>query len=177
MNDPKLIITSSTLDLDLCELLGDKPSDFVILLANGKQVPGYGSPYDSPIARKNADYICSRLNEDGKDSWWPEFEKNWKEKLAEIGISDRPVFSFELHRVCPGRSEYLHCAIRLFEELGDRVRSWAIGSDSTGRQSVDIVSKQGRTYEESGDRMSLVIGLAVKRLLLDMANDKSSDRA
>lgn len=162
--DPRLVITSTPLDLELCTLLGDKPSDFVILLADGKTVPGYGTPYDSPTARKNCTYICSRLNEDGEESWWPEFAKNWGNRLAEICPPEhRPVFSWELHRVCVGHSAYLHCAIRLFEQLKDRISSWGVGT--AGGISCVEIEMNGKHYGEKDTDLALAIGRAVARAL------------
>lgn len=91
--EPKFINECAPIDLELCSLLGEKPSDFVVLQADDITVPGYGTPYE--LAK-----ICAP--------------------------GTRPVFSIAISRVCPGRSKYLHCAIRLFEELGKRVESWVV---------------------------------------------------
>lgn len=163
--EPHLIITSSAIDFELCELLGDKPSDFLVLLADGKQIPGYGTPYDTPVARSNYGYICKCLN-DEKDSLRAEFQRNWSDKLAEICAPEsRPVFSFEIHRVCAGHSSHLHCAIRLFEELSSRISSWNVGvTNGVGRAELMM---NGTTYSEEGSDLALAIGKAVARALRD----------
>lgn len=163
--EPKLVITSTLLDLELCELLGDKPSDYVILLANGKQVPGFGTPEDSPAARARLTAFCLKLNSEGGNSLWPEFAKNWGSRLSEICPPEtRPVFSWELHRVCVGWSQYDHCAIRLFLHLRERVSGWRMRM-SGNALAVEITMHTGNRYVERGTALAAVVCNAVVRAL------------
>jgi hypothetical protein len=85
----------------------------------------------------------------------------------------RPKISFAIHRVVPGRSKYLHVAIRLFEELGGRVQGWSV-SISGGAAKVVVRGSNGKayresTYKEASDAdVARTIVLAVKQLLQDM---------
>lgn len=126
MSELKFINECAPIDLELCELLGEKPSDFVVLQANGETVPGYGTPYDSAANRQRYADMCGWLNDADDEILWTKFLENWGKELANICdlCAGRPVFSIVVSRVCPGRSKYLHCAIRLFEELG--VESWVV---------------------------------------------------
>lgn len=168
MNEPKLVITNEPIDLELCELLGEKPSDFVILLADGKVLPGYGTPSDCKNARDNIQYFCDKLNTPKEDKkWWGEFSENWKLALDQIcEPGHRPVFSYEIHRVCACRSKNLHCAIRLFEELVERIDSWGVGTLSEGGFYARL-EMNGQEYVDYGADIPMVICTAVVRALRD----------
>lgn len=184
MSEPKITVTSSDLDLELTALLGNKPSDFLVLCLDGVQFERFGTPRDTPQARESKQSLVDHLNDRSKDSWWPDLFKNWKRemiaqfKLAEDVTSEdfRPVVSFEIHRVCAGHSAYLHCAIRLFEEerVATLVSSWTVGMNM---QAVAVIrSKLGNSYceapESPGENLSIVIGRAVKKLLIAEGGSK-----
>lgn len=170
--EPNLIVTSAPIDMQLAELLGEKPGDFIILCADGKPVPFFGTPYDSPIARRAQEAFVASINDKSKKSSWPEFFTNWcgyfardyKLPVETTWKTFHPEFSWEIHRVAHGYSEHLHAAVGLFDKLGDRVQSWRIGYDNTGA-NVEIVDARSCIFHETGPRMAHTIAVAVKRLL------------
>lgn len=174
--NPEIVVISSQLDLDLTELLGDKPADFLILCLDGKPLDGFGTPCDSPEARETKQCFVDHLNDRSKNSWWPKFLANWRRQIvtqfeltAENYLDFRPFVSWRIHRVCCGHSAHLHCAIRLFEE--EKVKSliarWTVGINK--HALVEIHSVGGRRYvvEQPGEPLSFVIGKAVKWLLTE----------
>lgn len=176
---PKFSIQSKPIDFEICDLLGEGYSDFIVLCFDGVQFEGFGTPFDTPANRKERQELVDHLNDHSKDSWWPDLLSNWKPKICrQFGLPTettaseyRPVVSWEISRVCVGYSEHLHAAIGLFGKLSDRIACWAVGGDSAGRQSVDITSKHGVNYSEAGESLPMAISLAVKRVLLDMPNN------
>lgn len=170
--EPKLIIKCSQLDFELAELLGEKSTDFIVLLADGVQLDFFGTPVDSPHQRQVYQYIVTELN-DRKGTEWNKFFSEWRRQFAkQFKLADsatykdfHPKFEMAISRVCHGHSTYLHCAIRLFEELEDRIKSWVVRKLPFGKSLVEISATDGRIITESGDVMSIVIGKAVKRLL------------
>ena len=175
--EPQLIIKCSPLDYELSELLGEKSTDFIVLLADGVQLEFFGTPVDSPHQRRVYQYIVDELN-NRKVSAWKKFYTDWQRqfgkqfKLTETTTHKdfHPKFEMAISRVCHGHSSYLHCAIRLFEELDDRIKSWVVRKLPFGKSLVEISASDGRIITQSGDVMSIVIGEAVKRLLSGQAN-------
>jgi hypothetical protein len=171
--EPKLIVKSTPLELELSELLGGETADFIVICANGEQVPFLGTPYDHPVRRAAYPELIAKLN-DRSGTDWPEMFVNWKRqfcahyKLApETTAQDFwPEFSFAISRTCPGYAQHLHVAVRLFEQLGPKVTGWLI-SHGDGKDIVEIFAANGAVYRESGEGMALVIATAVKRLLTD----------
>ena len=175
---PELIIKQSALDYELCELLGEKPSDFIVLLADGEQVPFFGTPFDTPQNRRAEQLFVDSINDRTKKSSWPEFFRNWRRqfgheyKLApEATAADyHPQFSWAISRVCAGYAGHMHVAIGVFEKLGTRVKSWVVEKTDDGVDNVEIVSATGVGYRESGFGMARLIAQAAKRLLRDLPN-------
>lgn len=169
---PELIIKNQPIDFDLCKLLGSTPADFLVLCFDGVQLDDFGTPYDTPQNRLGRQGLVDALNDTSDKSLWPEMWKNWKPSICkQFGLPDtttsadyRPVVSIKLSRVCPGYSEHLHSAIRLFETLADKIETWFVARNKTGCQ-VGIVDKSGRTFSRTGGRMSLAIAEAVLDLL------------
>lgn len=60
--EPKLIIKCTQLDFELTELLGEKSTDFIVLLADGVQLEFFGTPVDSPNQRRVYQNIVEELN-------------------------------------------------------------------------------------------------------------------
>jgi len=175
--EPQLIIKCSQLDFELAALLGEKPIDFIVLLADGVQLEFFGTPVDSPTQRKVYQYIVDELN-DRKRTAWKKFFGDWNRQFSKQFNLDKeathkdfhPKFEMAISRVCHGHSSYLHCAIRLFEELEDIIKSWVVRKLPFGKSLVEISATDGRIITQSGDVMSIVIGEAVKRLLSGQAN-------
>jgi len=177
-----LIINHSALDLELCELLGEKPADFIVLCADGEQVPFFGTPLDSPLARKAQQAFVDGINDRSKKSTWPEFFANWKSYFCReyklppetTAAGYHPNFSWAIARVCPGYSEHLRVAISLFEALGAKVKSWTLARAPGGSDMVEIVSASGAVYRETGSGMAALIAQAAARLLRDWPNTEMS---
>ena len=175
--EPNLVIKSKPLDFELCELLGEKSADFLVLCADGDLVPFTGTPFDSPVERQKYTQFVDFLNDRSDKSWWPEFFANWKNQFCKhYGLAPEttyrdyhPKFSFVVSRSCVGYSEHLHCAIQLFDQLAAHIESWSICRADTGINVVKIKSKRGTLYIQAGEKMSVVITEAVKRL---MQNDQ-----
>lgn len=176
--EPQLIIKCSQLDFELTELLGEKSTDFIVLLADGVQLEFFGTPVDSPHQRRVYQYIVDELN-NRKLPAWKKFFTDWQRQFAkQFKLADgtthkdfHPKFEMAISRVCHGHSTYLHCAIRLFEELADRIKTWSVRKFPDGMNRVEIIATNGQIVMESGEVMSIAIGKAVKRLLSRQAND------
>lgn len=175
--EPELVLKSTPLDFELARLLGEKPGDFLILCFDGVRFEGFGTPFDTPHNRKERQEMVDRLNDRTKKSWWPELWVNWSTALkSQYGLPEldgapddqRPTASLKVSRVCAGHSSYLHYAIRLFEEerVAALVARWSVGAGADGESYVKISSRTDRHFDEVGPSLSVVIGLAVKRLLI-----------
>lgn len=173
--EPELIIKGEPIDYEISELLGEKPGDFLVLCFDGVQFERFGTPSDSPAARKRKSEMVDYLNDRSKDSWWPELWKNWAGEIRaqyglppETGPDDyRPLVSYKISRVVAGRSKYLHCAIRLFEEIDEKLKTWSVRKLRNGepKHLVEIVTIDDRPILESGDDLPLVICKAIRRVL------------
>lgn len=168
---PELIIKGQPIDYELCELLGNKPVDFVVLCFDGVQLEDFGTPYDTPRNRAERQALAERLNDRSTDSLWPELWRNWKPNicrqfgLPETTTSDQysPVVTCKISRVVHGYSEHLHAAIGLFETLADKIEKWTVINEAGCRAKV--IDKHGRIFERAGTKMSLVIAESVRELL------------
>ena len=178
---PELIITGNPIDYELTELLGEKSADFIVLCFNGVQFERFGTPYDSPRERERTESMVRLLNSrNKKETLWPRMWENWAGEirkqygLPEDATADdfRPVASYQIKRVCHGRSQHLHCAIRLFEELSDKLKTWSVRKCRDGKNLVEIVTADDRVIMESGDDLPLVICKAVLRVLKSPSNGK-----
>lgn len=166
---PKLITNGTELDFELAELLGEKPSSFLILCANGEPVDGYGTPFDSPCGRESRGELVERLNDKSEGSWWPEFFANWKPyfcrqfALPETTTAKEfhPEFSFAVSRTVCGYSEHLSAAIRLPELLGKRLSCWSFGHVG----GIGFASMNGITEEH--ESLPMAIALAARRILTE----------
>ena len=156
----KLNINNNSVDIELCELLGDKPSDFVVLCFDGVQLDFFGTPYDSPCARLEKQGLVDALNDKSEKSLWPELWKNWKPqicqqfKLPETTTSDkfRPVVTAEISRVSAAYSEHLHAAIGLFETLSGKITSWSIREIVGEQVAVEIFTHNFKHYSRIGKK-------------------------
>ncbi len=168
--DPELVINSRQIDLELCNLLGDKPADFLVLHLDGIPLEGFGTPFDTPSNRKTRQGLVDLLNDRSKESLWPDFWDNWSGSVIRqfglIGVAAedfRPCVSYKISRVCPGYSEQLHCAIGLFETLASKIEWWSISKHE--RCIVTIIGKNGVKFQRLGKIPSLVIAETVKEFL------------
>lgn len=170
---PPLIIKSKPVDFELCKLLGEGYGDFIVICANGEQVPFLGTPYDSPGRREAYPGLIAWLNDRSRGDW-PEMFTNWKRQFCEhykLPTETKaedfwPEFSFAISRVCHGYSEHLHAAIGLFDRLGDKAQSWRVERVG-GNAGVEIVDCRGKLYRESGTDMAALIATAVRALLIE----------
>ena len=179
---PKLTIKSAPIDLELCELLGDKPGDFLVLCFDGVQLDFFGTPYDSPRARVERQGLVDAINDTSEKSLWPDMWRNWKAqicqqfKLPETTTSDkyRPIVTLEISRVCAGYSEHLHAAIGLFEKVEDKIIGWGVRKLSDGTSKVEIIAKNAAVFSQTGEIMPLVIARTVGELLnANLENEKA----
>ena len=179
--EPELIISGNPIDYELTELLGEKSADFIVLCFDGVQFERFGTPYDTPRQRESTESMIRLLNSrDKKETLWPEMWKNWAGEIrkqyglpADATADDfRPVVSYQIKRVCYGRSENLHCAIRLFEELADKIKTWGVRKCDDGKHLVEIVTADGRPMMDSGEKLPMTICKVVRRMLKSsQAND------
>jgi hypothetical protein len=183
---PELIIKGQPIDYELCELLGNKPVDFIVICFDGVQLEDFGTPYDTPKNRAERLGLVDRLNDRSTDSLWPELWMNWKPNicrqfgLPETTTSDQysPVVSCKISRVCHGYSEHLHAAIGLFETIADKLESWSVSEMVNRQVHVEIFAKDLQRYARKGKRASLVIAETVRELLMaNQDNDPSSATA
>lgn len=164
-------INSTPLDLELCELLGEKPSDFIIICLDGVPVEGFGTPIDSPSNRLERMALVEALNRRSKRSLWPKFWENWWPELCKqfalpIGTTSdqfRPLASLHVSRVCAGYSEHLHCAIRLFEVCADKIENWSVMQRHGA--FVSVTDKEFRRFSHSDPIPSVAIALCFRDLL------------
>lgn len=178
--EPEIIIDGQQIDFDLAEMLGEKPGDFLVLCFDGVQFKRFGTPTDSPAARKRKSEMVDCLNDRSKKSWWLELWLNWAGEIRkqynlppETGADDyRPVVSYKIHRVVADRSKYLHAAIRLFEQMGDRLKTWSCRKCRDGKYLVEIVTADDRPIMESGDELPLAICKGVLRALKSSPSNK-----
>jgi len=173
-----MIIKNSALDFELCELLGEKHGDYIVLCVNGEQVPFFGTPEDSPDARKTEQAFLDSINDRSKKSSWPKFFAKWKHCFCHeyklppdtTAAGYHPIFSSAIKRTCAGYSTHIRVALSLLETLGEKVKSWTLGKTPLGLNMVEIVSASGVVYRETGDGMSVLIAQAAARLLRDWPN-------
>lgn len=172
--EPELTISGNPIDYELTELLGEKSADFIVLCFNGVQFERFGTPYDSPHERERTESMVRLLNSrKKKESLWPQMWENWAREIrkqyglpADATADDfRPVVSYQIKRVCYGRSENLHCAIRLFEELADKIKTWGVRKCEDGKHLVEIVTADGRPMMDSGEKLPMTICKVVRRML------------
>ena len=170
---PELIIKSQPIDMELAELLGKAPCDFVVLCFDGVQFEAYGTPIDSPEVRHFAQRKADMMNDKSEDSIWPAMWHNWKPQICkQFGLPEtatekdfRPVVSWKVVRVCVGYSEHLHAAICLFEAASHLIAEWAIGVNESCW--ARIVSKTDRGFTREGKHLPRVIAEVVRDLLRD----------
>lgn len=172
--EPELIISGNPIDYELAELLGERSADFIVLCFNGVQFERFGTPYDSPRERERTESMVRLLNSrKKKESLWPRMWENWASEIrkqyglpADATADDfRPVASYQIKRVVAGRSEYLHCAIRLFEEIDAKLKTWSVRKLRDGKHLVEIVTSEDRPIMESGESLPMTICKAVVRTL------------
>jgi len=171
--EPELKISGNPIDYELAELLGKKPSDFVVLCFDGVHFEAFGSPYDTPRARAEKQILVDHLNDRSDKSWWPDIFESWKREIRkQYGLADeatamdyRPEVSYQIMRVVAGNSEHLHCAIRLFDEVGDRIETWSVRKMRDGKPLVEIVTTDNRPIMASGETMPIAICKAIVRVL------------
>ena len=175
-DEVKLVFNSAPLDFELAKLLGRPYSDFIVLCANREPIPFTGTPYDSTEARLQYQQLVERLNKRGRGSFWPEFFRSWERefhkhyKLPPDATPKQfhPTFSFQISRVCPGYSQYLHAGVQLLEKLQERklVKRWWLYAGICNASSAIIKDWKGASYEENGPKLSENIARAVIRLLV-----------
>lgn len=151
----QLKVTGAHIDYVLAELLGEKPSDFLILCLDGKPLQGFGSPRDTTANRKDWRRMVAQLNED--EVFWFKFFCRWASEIATqfgtpVAKEFRPTVSYEVHRVVVGYSQHLHAAIQLFEnpKVTALINKWAIDSSPNGAVACEIWNRSGGRVRFSG---------------------------
>lgn len=168
----ELKINSTPLDLELCSLLGETPSDFIILCLDGVPLEGFGTPLDTPANRRDQQTIVDALNDRSKRSLWPKMWVNWGDEICKqfalapgtMSYEFRPQVSLHISRVCAGYSEHLHCAIRLFETCADKIECWSVMRREATH--VMVKDKRGRAFRHCVISPSSAIALSVRDLLV-----------
>lgn len=174
----ELIIKSQPIDLQLTELLGDKPCDFIVLCLDGVPLEGFGTPYDTPENRARRTGFVDSMNDPSGKSLWPEFWVNWAPNIIQqfklpattTAGEYRPKVSLKISRVCPGYSEYLHAAIGLFEQCADKIQFWSISQGAACR--VTVFDKTGHRFSNTGSTPSQVIAETIRDFLIHSAAQK-----
>lgn len=159
----EVVTDSEPIDFELTELLGEKPSEFLILHLNGQPLEGFGTPYNTPKNREFWQGLVADLN-DREKPLWRDFWRNWGTNIiAQFRLPDttlsfdfRPVVTLKISRVCHGYSKYLHCAIGLFETLADQINSWRI-SRIDSKSLVEITALDHVLFQEISPSTSLAI--------------------
>lgn len=173
MMEPKFKVNCSALDLELTELLGEKPADFLVLCFDGVPLDFFGTPFDSPDGRRQRQNLVEALNDKSEQSLWRKMFTEWKPQICRqfnlpvetMSWDYRPVVSYEVSRVCPCYSEHLHAAIGLFETLEGKMKHWAIQKTIGGNSIATIIDAKGRSYQCVGKKSSLCIAEAVREFL------------
>lgn len=170
---PELIIKATALDLELTEMLGKKPGDFLILCFDGVPFEPFGSPWDQPRRRADWEQMIDGLNNRTRHSLWPTMFKTWGDRLVQqynltgatgSAKDKRPDASFQIHRVCASYSARLHCAVGLIEDLGTHLTSWTISRAPDG-EGMAVLQATGDLFIERSESLPLAIATAAKRLL------------
>lgn len=172
--EPEMIVNGTPLDFELAELLGEKPSHFLVLCLDGQKVENFGTPYDTAGNRAQWESLMARLNDRSRKSLWPTFFENWKATLIQqfrlpanaTAKEFRPAASFKVSRVVCGYSTHLHAAVGLFEKLPNRIHRWSV--IRRGECEVEIVSTRGTDHRCVCDSPSVAIVQAVISLLREM---------
>ena len=170
--EPELIISSEAIDLELTGLLGEQPSDFLVLYFDGRKFENYGTPLDTPHNRVCRQGFVDRLNDSSKNSLWPEMFTEWKtEFFKQFGLKSgtiakewHPLASIKISRVCPGYSKYLHAAIGLLEDPRIAAKEWLVRKES-GSFSAGVMAADGKIYSATATTAALAIVDAVLKLL------------
>lgn len=172
----EIIQTGSPLDFELSELLGEGAGQFLIIHADDKIVPWMGTPWATGSNRAEYEIMCEALNSRGDDSPWPGVFNSRKDEFRQLfglkkaGLTHKnfhPHFSIKVAHVVTGYTTNLHVAIRLFEQLKDKIDSWEIREDQFGAL-VSFRSSQGKDYNQANESLPVAIATAVKALLLDL---------
>jgi hypothetical protein len=169
--ETEVYLTGDPIDYELAELLGEKAGEFLVLHLDGVRVERFGTPYNTAANRAEWDGFVASLNDRSKKSLWPEFWKNWAVEISlqfkfpaiPLAKEFRPQASYAINRVVAGRSKYLHCAIRLFEEV-ECVKLWSIVSTSDTKL-IDVLTVDKIAIHETGTDLPLTICKAVLRAL------------
>lgn len=171
--EPNITITGNPIDYELAKLLGEKPADFVALFFDGVQFKSFGTPFDSPRARREKQILVDHLNDRSKNSWWPEIFESWSTKICEqYGLPPettakdyRPVVSWEIVRVVHGYSQHRHCAIRLFEMLDAQIKTWSCRKCEDGKHIVEIITTDNYPIINTEEELPMAICKAMIRVL------------
>ncbi|MFW6217432.1 MAG: hypothetical protein ACOC4K_00405 [Verrucomicrobiota bacterium] len=133
--DKDIVLNNSPLDYELSELLGEKPTDYLVLCANGERLRFYGTPVDSPAERACMEKMVKMLNDREDPKFWREFFQ-----AAALRFIDQfelpmptdwrdfhPEFSYIVSRTCGSYSQYLQAAVTLFAQIEKRGANWILG--------------------------------------------------
>lgn len=178
MKKPEILIKSQPIDFELAELLGEKPSDFLVLCFDGVPLEDFGTPYDTPRNRFEREALVDLINDRSEKSLWPQMWDHWNTNIRkQFGLPEtateksyRPVVSYKISRVVHGYSEHLHAAIGLFEALADKAQAWSVRHTKHGKFHAAVMREDGAIFTHSGDCPAICIAEAVRKLLLAKTN-------
>ena len=173
MSTPELIIASQPIDLEITLLLGEHPSDFILLYLDGRKMENFGSPLDTPSNRAHRQGLVDALNDKSKKSLWPEFFKNWKMELRrQFGIGAdatakdfHPVASYKIERVCAGYSQHAYAAIQLFSHPKLKGTAYQLKRFSDGSAFVMVMAGDGSGQTCNEATVPMAIAKAVLMFL------------
>lgn len=175
--DLEIIIKNQPIDIELAELVGQPPMDFLVLYLDGKQLDGFGTPQDCPTERRRRQNLVDQLNDLSAESLWPDMWINWADKIRtqfnlppETRWKDfHPVASLKIHRVVHAYSEHDHAAVGLLERVKDKLSEWTLHARNCEESRYVVVElcpiDESEAIRVTGHKLSLAVAEAVRDLL------------
>lgn len=171
-DEVEIEVKSAAIDLRLCELLGDKPGEFIVVHVNGEPLKGAGTPPDSPEVRKRYLEDLRGLNVPGSKDWRKFWQLNWPDLIRQFKLPQgttaetwQPRFTIKVQRVCAGYSEWFHAAMGLFETLKAKLECWELIKDDDGKYHVALWNHAGDPFHGRGDEAAPMIAEVFVRFL------------
>lgn len=161
------------IDFQLAELLGEKPQDFLVLHFDDQPAQGFGTPFDSPLARAQMEAQVTLLNERDTFCVWPDVWANRaKDLIKQFNLPPtttaeqfHPTASYKIHRIVAGYSSHIGVAMGLLEKLQPNINGWEIACAATNAVRFGVTL---RTIGKVGDitTLSKVLPSAIAKAVL-----------